>query len=120
MSDVAISSFAEIAVELSVAKSTGDVDIAELVWATWVQAAYASDRAVKIDILAAQIGLSEDATAHILGAERKHRERLAEAHDLMKRLIPHEAEVRALLARVEPGAERRVWQRLVDFVRGRR
>lgn len=120
MTDVSASSFAEIAVELSVARSTGDVDFAELAWATWVQSAFASDRATKIDVLAARIGLSEDATAHILGAERKHRERIVEAHNLMKRLIPYEAEVRALLARVEPEAERRVWQRLIDFVRGGR
>jgi len=120
MTDLSTSSFAELAVELSVAKSTGDVDFAELAWATWVQSAFASDRALKIDVLAARIGLSEDATAHILGAERKHRERIAEAHDLMKRLIPHEAEVRALLARVEPEAERKVWKRLIDFVRGGR
>lgn len=116
------SKFPEIAVELAVARST-DADLAELAWATWVQAAFAGDRAVKIDILAARIGLSPDATANILAAERKHCERIAEAHALLKALIPHEAEVCAILARAEREPEAtvwaRVWRQITEFVQRR-
>lgn len=108
-------SFAEIAVELSIAQQ--DVDFAELAWSTWMQSTYSADRAAKLEVLSARIGLSVDATAHVMAAERTHRDRIAEAHDLFRRLIPHEAKVRAMLAEVPPEAETRMWRRLVDFVR---
>lgn len=113
------SNFAEMAVELRIAQNEGHVDFAELVHATWIQSLYAGHRAVRLDILAATIGLSPDATERVCAAEHRHAERIAEAHNILKALIPFEAEVRALLARVEPEAERHVWQRLVDFVRRR-
>lgn len=111
------SSFAELAVELKVAQSTGHVDLADLVHATWLQSHYAGDRLARLDILSASIGLPEHVTAGILASERKHAACIAEAHQLLKALIPHEAEVRRLLADVPP---RTVWQRLVDFIRGTR
>lgn len=110
--------FAEIAVELSIAQQ--DVDFAELAWSMWMQSTYSADRAAKLEVLAARIGLSSDATAHVMAAERTHRDRIAEAHDLFRRLIPYEAEVRALLAEVPVDAERGMWKRLVEFVRGGR
>ena len=117
------SSIAEMAVELAAVQSQ-NVDLAELVWATWVQAAFAADRAVQIDVLAARIGLSPDATANVLGAERKHCERIAEAHRLLKALVPHEAEIREILARAGREPEASVWARLharlSAFVKGRR
>lgn len=117
-------SFAHIAVGLAVAQSEGHADFAELAWASWVQAAFAADRAISCEVLAARIGLSEDATAHLLAAERKHRERIAEAHQLFKRLIPHEAEVRAILSRAERETKASVWARLrsklTQFVERRR
>lgn len=119
MNTVQPSSFAELAVELAVAQSS-DADLAELAWATWVQCAFAGDRVVGIEVLAARIGMSSDATAHVIAAERKHCERIADAHHLLKSLIPHEAEVRAILARAEQDPAASVWRRLVDFVMRRK
>jgi 2-oxo-4-hydroxy-4-carboxy--5-ureidoimidazoline (OHCU) decarboxylase len=107
--------FDNIATELG--RADLDVDLAELTWATWMHSAYLAGRAVEARVLAARVGLSEDATAHIAAAEQHHRERILAAHDYFRRLAPIETEVKKLLARAEREPERNVWKRLVAFAR---
>lgn len=118
MTSLAPINFDEIAVELCCAEN---IDLSELCFATWLQSAAINDRMVRVENVAARIGLSADATARIIAMERHHVERIAQAHDFFRRWSAHEPEFRALLARLEREPEQRTWERMrekiVRFVR---
>jgi hypothetical protein len=51
----------------------------------------------ELEILAAEIGLSADATGHVLGQWEYRARLLDEAHELLRKLIPFETQVRAMV-----------------------
>lgn len=86
---------AEIAVEASLARSS----LEEMAFAFCVQSMLAHVKAQDVEVLAARIGLSRETAERCITDAQHHAALLGEAHELLKRLIPYEDEVRAIAAR---------------------
>lgn len=88
------SNLAELAVEVRLAER--EAALTEVCFALKLEAMIAGGYRTKLFEVAARIGLSADSTRVVLD-EWEYRGRLLnEAHELLRALIPHEAQVREL------------------------
>lgn len=88
-------SFSEMATELAIA----DTDAASMSLALFWQSVFAGKERDGMEVLAARVGLPVALAIDVLADYAQHSARIAAAYELIRALIPFEAEVRALIGR---------------------
>jgi hypothetical protein len=104
----AIPNIAELALETrQAARETAErraKSAAQLAFACKLGSLDAGLYRAELEIMAAQIGLSADATGHVLGQWEYRARLLDEAHELLRALIPHEAQIRRMVSSQDAAA----------------
>lgn len=90
--------FPDIAVALHLASR----DFPKLSFAATLESLCDTERRKRLELLAASIGLDESTAVGVLIQYEERATLIAQAAKLFRDLIPHEAEVRAMLARAAP------------------
>ena len=93
---------AEVALELQLAKS--EADFRQMSFALELEARCAGKCRSRLEHVAAQIELSPASTRDALDQWEYRARLLAEAHDLLRALIPHEAQIRRMVSSQDAAA----------------
>jgi len=88
-------SLADMAVELHLARS----NLEEMAFSVAVHSMIACDEAKNLEKLTARLGIVSYVPVRVIADKNYHADLLGQAFELLKALIPYEAEVRAIAAR---------------------